>query len=120
MKLPGVLILILAAAASNTSAQNVFIHGSLKQWHKVTLSAEGPDVSEKDEVNPFTDYMFQVIFRHESGSPEYTVPGYFAADGNAGYSSASSGKIWRAHLSPDKAGEWRYTIRFKKRKRRRH
>jgi hypothetical protein len=116
MKSPGLLfsVLLLAAATSSTSAQNVFIHGDLRQWHKVTLSAEGPNMSEKDALNPFTDYMFQVIFRHESGSPEYTVPGYFAADGNAAHSSASSGKIWRAHLSPDKAGEWRYTIRFKK------
>jgi hypothetical protein len=116
MKLPGLIFgaLLFATALPVSFAQNVFIHGSLKQWHKVTLSAEGPTVSEMDDLNPFTDYMFQVIFRHESGSPEYTVPGYFAADGNAGHSSATSGKIWRAHLSPDKAGEWRYTIRFKK------
>ena len=32
------------------------------------------------------------------------VPGYFAADGNAANTSATSGNKWRAHLSPDKAG----------------
>ena len=104
----------LLATILSASAQNVFIHGSLRQWHKVTLTAEGPTAHETNStLNPFTDYRFEVIFRHESGSPEYTVPGYFAADGNAAHSSATSGKYWRAHLSPDKAGEWRYTIRFK-------
>ena len=117
MKLPGLLLglLLLAAAPLSSFAQNVFIHGDLRQWHKVSLTVEGPQVDEKDtETNPFTDYRFEVLFRHESGSPEYLVPGYFAADGNAGHSSATSGKHWRAHLSPDKAGEWRYTITFQK------
>ena len=53
-----------------------------------------------------------VIFRHESGDYNYHVPGYFAADGDAGESSASEGNAWRAHLSPDVPGEWTYTIRF--------
>ena len=116
MKWPGLLFgALLAAAASSASAQNVFLHGELRQWHKVTLTVEGPKTSESDtNVNPFTDYRFNVRFRHESGSPEYTVPGYFAADGNAAHSSASSGSSWRAHLSPDKAGQWRYTLEFKK------
>ena len=117
MKLPGLLfgLLLLAAAAPASFAQNVFIHGDLRQWHKVSLTIEGPQADEKDtETNPFTDYRFEVLFRHESGSPEYVVPGYFAADGNAGYSSASSGKYWRAHFSPDKSGEWRYRITFQK------
>ncbi|HEX7862580.1 MAG TPA: DUF5060 domain-containing protein [Verrucomicrobiae bacterium] len=110
-----VAILLFAAACFSTFAQNVFVHGDLRQWHKVTLTVEGPQASEKDnDPNPFLDYRFEVIFRHESGSPEYTVPGYFAADGNAGHSSATSGKHWRVHLSPDKVGVWNYTLRFKK------
>ncbi len=101
---------------SSVHAQNIFIHGDLRQWHKVTLSAEGPSLNETNASpnNPFTDYLFNVRFTHESGSPDYLVPGYFAADGNAAHSSATSGKIWRAHLSPDKPGEWRYTIEFRK------
>ncbi len=47
---------------------------------------------------------------HESGTPSYRIPGYFAADGDAGESSASSGNKWRAHLSPDRAGRWDYEI----------
>src|SRR5688572_11774654 len=114
MKARAVSLLLLATLLP-CSAQNVFIHGDLRQWHKVNLSVEGPSVHETDSApNPFTDYRFNVTFRHESGDPPYVVPGYFAADGNAAHSSATSGKIWRAHFSPDKAGEWRYSIEFRK------
>ncbi len=93
----------------------VEISGELKQWHKVTLTLDGPFAHERDnEPNPFTDYAFNVTFTHESGSPKYVVPGYFAADGNAANSSAESGTKWRAHLSPDKAGKWTYTVFFVK------
>ena len=81
--------------------------GDLKQWHKVTLTLDGPTAAETDtSPNPFTDYRLTVTFRHESGSPSYIVPGYFAADGNAGETSATKGNKWRAHLSPDKPGTW--------------
>ncbi len=91
----------------------VAISGELKQWHKTTLTLDGPFASEFDtESNPFTDLAFNVTFTHESGNPSYTVPGYFAADGNAGESSAQSGTKWRAHLSPDKTGKWTYTTSF--------
>jgi len=93
----------------------VEISGELKQWHKVTLTLDGPFAHERDnEPNPFTDCAFKVTFTHESGSPKYTVPGYFAADGNAANTSAESGTKWRAHLSPDKTGKWSYTISFLK------
>ena len=81
------------------------------QWHKVTLTLDGPYAHELDnEPNPFTDYRITVSFRHESGSPDYRVPGYFAADGDAANSSADSGTTWRAHLSPDKPGKWSYRV----------
>ncbi len=40
----------------------------------------------------------------------YEVPGYFAADGDAANTSATSGNKWRAHLSPDKTGRWNWRI----------
>ncbi len=93
----------------------VTIEGELKQWHKVTLTLEGAFAHELDkDPNPFTDYRMTVLFRHESGSPTYTVPAYFAADGNAGNTGADRGTKWRAHLSPDKTGKWLYTISFMK------
>ncbi len=92
----------------------VKMEGELKTWHAVTLSLEGPQANEKDtNPNPFTDHAMYVVFRHESGVPVYTVPGYFAADGDAANTSAKSGNIWRAHLSPDKEGKWTYEIQFR-------
>ncbi|MBE0677601.1 MAG: DUF5060 domain-containing protein, partial [Bacteroidales bacterium] len=89
--------------------------GELKQWHKVTLTLDGPFAHELDtDPNPFTDYAMDVVFTHESGSPEYSVPGYFAADGDAANTGADRGTKWRAHLSPDKTGTWNYTITFRK------
>jgi hypothetical protein len=92
---------------------SVVISGELKQWHKVTLTLDGPFAHEKDnKPNPFTDNRMEVHFSHTSGKPAYVVPGYFAADGNSGDSSAESGTKWKAHLSPDKPGQWNYTVRF--------
>ena len=93
----------------------VVISGELKQWHKVTLTLDGPAASEQDTApNPFTDYNFTVTFTHESGTPTYQIPGYFAADGNAAETSSTSGNKWRTHLSPDKVGRWNYAITFLK------
>ncbi|YCM45415.1 DUF5060 domain-containing protein [Verrucomicrobiaceae bacterium 227] len=89
------------------------ITGANTQWQPVTLSINGPFVHELDQKpNPFLDYSLMVTFTHSSGAPEYQVPGYFAADGNAGESSAQSGTVWRAHFSPDKPGKWNYHASF--------
>ena len=101
------------AAAQSDGNGDVVISGELKQWHKLTLTLDGPLVRESDDApNPFTDYRMAVTFRHESGSPEYAVPGYFAADGDAANSSADTGTKWRAHLSPDEVGRWTYRVSF--------
>jgi hypothetical protein len=90
---------------------SILISGELKQWHKATLTLDGPFAAESDaDPNPFTDYRMTVAFRHESGSPSYSTPGYFAADGEAANSSAEAGNKWRAHLSPDKDGVWTYRV----------
>ena len=92
---------------------SVQIAGELRQWHKVTVNLAGPFAAETDTApNPFTGYRFDVTFTHESGSPSYVVPGYFAADGQAAETSATAGTAWRAHLSPDKAGKWNYRVSF--------
>jgi len=91
----------------------VKVTGELKQWHKVTVELAGPFAAESDRSpNPFTDLRFDVTFTHESGTPRYVVPGYFAADGNAAQTGARSGTVWRAHLSPDQPGTWHYRVAF--------
>jgi hypothetical protein len=97
----------------NDGDGTVTVSGELKQWHKVTLDLAGPFAHERDQSpNPFTDCNWNVTFTHESGSPQYVVPGYFAADGNAGETSAEMGTVWRAHLAPDKSGKWTYAVAF--------
>ncbi len=92
---------------------SITITGNPTQWQPVTLTLDGPFAYELDQKpNPFRDYALSVTFTHSSGSPEYHIPGYFAADGNAAESSAKSGHKWRAHFSPDKAGEWTFQTTF--------
>ncbi|WP_299223604.1 Ig-like domain-containing protein [uncultured Aquimarina sp.] len=90
------------------------ITGERKKWHKVTLTFNGPNTSETAGDNPFLNYRLNVTFTHQSGSPSYVVPGYYAADGNAGQTSASSGNKWRTHFAPDKTGTWNYSVSFRK------
>ncbi len=92
----------------------VAIEGEMKKWHKITLTFDGPEVSENDEINPFMHYRLDVQFTHPSTGKTYLVPGYFAADGNAGETSASSGDKWRVHFAPDAIGEWSYEVTFRK------
>jgi len=94
---------------------SIEVSGDLKEWHKVTLTLDGPFAHELDKSpNPFTDYRMTVVFTHESGAPTLTVPGYFATDGDAANSGADKGTKWRAHLSPNKTGTWKYKVSFVK------
>jgi hypothetical protein len=103
----------LTAQRGATTTTTAAISGELRQWHKVTLTINGPQAEESAVAsNPFLDYRMTVTFTHESGSPSFRVPGYFAADGNAGETSATAGNRWRAHLSPDKTGRWNWRVGF--------
>jgi hypothetical protein len=117
-----VCVALLAAMVSCTSrsgmdsvdsrTQESTISGELKQWHRVTLSFAGPGTSEIAEDNPFLNYRLQVIFTN--GARTYSVPGYYAADGNAGETSSESGNIWKVHFNPDTTGTWNYSVSFRK------
>ncbi|RAJ90860.1 collagenase-like protein with putative collagen-binding domain [Larkinella arboricola] len=96
----------------NPSSTPVAIEGELKKWHKITLIIKGPATSETAGENPFLNYRLNVTFA--KGAKKYVVPGYFAADGNAGQTSATSGNIWKVHFSPDETGEWSYAISLRK------
>ncbi|MDX1530264.1 MAG: DUF5060 domain-containing protein, partial [Rhodothermales bacterium] len=84
---------------------DVEITGELKRWHPVTLTFEGPSVSESQLPSVFLDYRLNVEITTPSGQA-LTVPGFFAADGDAANSSASSGDQWRVHFTPDQPGSW--------------
>ncbi|MFY0652798.1 MAG: DUF5060 domain-containing protein [Cyclobacteriaceae bacterium] len=109
-------LLIVALLIANCSlAQNsAKTSGELKKWHKVTLDFEGPEVSESDENNPFSNYRLDVVFNHAASGKSYKVPGYFAADGNAANTSSKKGNVWRVHFAADETGEWNYKVNFRK------
>lgn len=101
------ILYFLSACSPEPQLQEV------EQWDLFTLDlAMESDLAETDEENPFTNYRLWVTFR--SGEKEYVIPGYFAADGNAAESSASSGKIWRAKFRPNATGVWNYEVSFRK------
>ncbi|QDU89216.1 Beta-L-arabinobiosidase precursor [Pirellulimonas nuda] len=87
--------------------------GELRLWHKLTLDFEGPQTSEGASNNPFMNYRLDVTFTHQQSGQTYVVPGYYAADGNAGNTHATSGNIWRVHFAPDLLGEWSYAASFR-------
>jgi len=78
----------------------VVVSGELKQWHAVALTFDGPASSETAAPNPFTDYRLDVTFTGPSGQV-YRVPGYYAADGDAADTGATSGNKWRVT-----GGDW--------------
>ncbi|MCW1923697.1 tandem-95 repeat protein [Luteolibacter arcticus] len=92
---------------------SALITGEMKKWHKVTLSFTGPTTSETASPNPFTDYRLNVTFTHLASGKSYVVPGFFAADGNAANTSATSGNVWRVHFAPDETGAWSYNAAFR-------
>ncbi|MEM9329424.1 MAG: DUF5060 domain-containing protein, partial [Bacteroidota bacterium] len=113
---PPVIFLNIALIALLVSCEPptaVDISDAPMQWHKVTVTVDGPQADESDTgVNPFLDYRMTAFFIHESGTLSYNIPGYFAADGNAGETSATAGNKWRVNLSPDRPGRWDYEIKI--------
>ena len=82
--------------------------GEPKQWHRVTLTFDGPEASERGEPNPFLDYRLTVTFRH--GDLKYRVPGFFAGDGEGG----GAGSQWRVRFAPGATGKWHYEADLRK------
>ncbi|WP_367873383.1 DUF5060 domain-containing protein [Luteolibacter sp. Populi] len=104
---------LTAIATIVLSADAASVSGELRKWHKVTLDFDGPSTSEGATPNPFTNYRLNVTFRHAGSGKTYLVPGYYAADGNAANTSATSGDVWRVHFAPDETGTWTYEASFR-------
>jgi hypothetical protein len=110
------LLLANSLTVSNESRvyeNKVQLSGELRKWHKITLTFIGPETSEMDKLNPFMNYRFDVYFTHKESGKTIKVPGYYAADGNAGETSATSGNKWRVHIAPDQIGIWNYKVDFR-------
>jgi hypothetical protein len=105
---------VLALAATSSLGNKTSISGEQRQWHKVSLTFTGPAASESDSNNPFRNYRLNVTFKHAASGRTLVVPGYFAADGNASNTGASSGNKWRVEFAPDATGTWTYVASFRK------
>lgn len=79
---------------------------TIEQWHTLTLDFEGPETSEDAELNPFTDFRLLVKFTNEESI--HWIRGFYAADGDASESSATSGNIWQVRFTPPTKGTWTY------------
>ncbi len=101
-------LLVVPVWAQKTAGQ---LSGELQQWHRVTITFHDSGTSETATPNPFRDYRLNVTFTN--GNRNFVVPGFYADDGNAGESSATSGNKWRVHFMPDAVGEWRYVASFR-------
>lgn len=66
----------------------------------IDITFEGPRQGPAD--TPARDVEFWVRFRHESGSPEYKLHGFWDGDGNGG----TSGNVFAVRFCPTKAGRW--------------
>ena len=81
-------------------------------WRAVTFTLVGPCASEDGTPNPFLDYRYDLdVQSFDDGSVGFTVPGYYAADGDAAETSATSGNTWRAHVVLPE-GSWKVVSRF--------
>ena len=95
---------------NTTYSQNAQITGELKEFHKVTLTWDALQTGEN--ISTYQDYRLNVTFSSPSGQT-YVVPGYFAADGNAAETSATSGNKWRCHFTATEQGTWQYSVSFR-------
>ena len=100
------------AAATPAAAYADNTDESPQLFHALTLNFEGPKTSETATENPFTDYRLTVDF--SSGKKTVSVRGFYAADGNAADTGATSGNIWQVRFTPDTTGEWRYAAKLRK------
>jgi hypothetical protein len=103
-----VFILVLPGCQSTAPFT---IAGELKTWHTVTISFQGPRVSEQDLPNPFLGYRLIVEFTCEGDT--FLVPGFFAADGDASETSTTEGDIWQVRFKPNREGTWSFRASFR-------
>lgn len=106
-----ILQLFSVLCLSSCQFQQPFeIEGAPYQWQPITITFTGPELSEYGNPNPFSDYRLMVQI--ENRDTIFQIPGYFAADGNAGASGAHSGDQWKVHFTPNQPGLWRFKASF--------
>lgn len=104
---------VMAVAHATLRAEADVVPESPVRWQPVTMTFDGPETSEDASPNPFLDYRMNVSFSHQQSGESRTVQGFFAADGNAGETSADAGTKWRVRFTPPLAGTWAWRAEFR-------
>ncbi len=99
-----ILFFCLNACSKKKTEKNYTIEGNFKKWQPITITFNGPQVSETDSINPFLDYSLITRFIH--GGDTIPVHGFFAADGKAAHTGVTSGNKWQVKFSPSASGLW--------------
>lgn len=86
------------------------VTGDLERYNKTTITFPALSLSEAPAT--YLDYRMNVTITAPS-SASYVVPAYFAADGDAAETSATSGNKWRCHFNPKETGVHTYTVSFR-------
>ena len=107
-----IIVFLFISQVNFSQNSNSKVEGELKTWHKIAISFEGKELNESDENNPFLNYRLNVTFKNNDKT--YTIPGFYATDGNASETSAKGGKVWQVRFTPDEIGLWTYKVSFRK------
>ncbi|BAM03133.1 DUF5060 domain-containing protein [Phycisphaera mikurensis] len=78
----------------------------------VTLDFPVEETSETAADNPFLNRRLQVRF--EKDGEAFSVPGFYAADGDAAETDADAGGVYRVRFTPPAPGTWRYEVAFRR------
>lgn len=75
-------------------------HPTVPQFSVHELVFEGPPTTARD--SPARDVELYTLWRHESGTPELRVAGFWDGDGRGG----RSGNVYKVRFCPVEPGEW--------------
>jgi hypothetical protein len=93
-------LLALAAAGVAVPAARAAEAGRGEVYAVVEVAFRGPVQTARDA--PARDVALAVRFRHESGSPEYAVHGFWDGDGRGGL----EGGVFKVRFCPTRPGRW--------------
>ncbi|MEL6370544.1 MAG: DUF5060 domain-containing protein [Pseudomonadota bacterium] len=88
------------------------VSGTTMTWHKITVDFTSPQ-NFSENATTFRDYRLDVTFTNQDTGETIVVPGFFAADGNAANTNATSGNVWRVNFNPPSEGNWTYEASFR-------
>ncbi len=106
-----ILLIFLLISELSVFSQTVSLDGTMQKWDKITLDFTVPGVELNESANTFRNRRMDVLFTDPNGN-SLRVPGFFAANGNAANSGATTGNIYRAFLRPNVTGSWTYQVLF--------